>query len=229
MLNEVKERVYHYNKTLLESNLVIQNFGNASERYENKIIIKPSGVNLQNLNSKEMSVVDMKTGVCSSELKPSVDEPTHRVLYQAFPEILSVVHTHSKFATSFAQANLEIKNYGTTHSDFTKYSIPCTEVISKELLTESYEKNTGKLIIKRLKELGISPFEIPGILVANHGVFSWGKDLKTAVKNAESIEYIANLAFNTLLIKPKISIIPKHISDLHHNRKHGESAYYGQS
>ena len=102
-------------------------------------------------------------------------------------------------------------------------------VLNQKKEMKDYEKNTGKLIIKTLKELGISPFEIPGILVANHGVFSWGKDLKTAVKNAESIEYIANLAFNTLLIKPKISIIPKHISDLHHNRKHGESAYYGQS
>tara|TARA_B100001996_G_C18556783_1_gene553036 strand:- start:133 stop:822 length:690 start_codon:yes stop_codon:yes gene_type:complete len=228
MLNEVKERVYLFNKSLVESSLVIQNFGNVSERHDDKLVIKPSGINLNLYTYEDMSVIDIKSGKNLSKLKPSVDEPTHRILYQNFEEVNSIVHTHSNFATSFAQAKKPILNYGTTHSDFTKFSIPCTEPISERRLNEGYEENTGKLIIKTLEKLKLTPLDIPGILVANHGVFSWGENIESAVKNAEAIEYIANLAFNTILINPNINPIDTYISELHHERKHGLESYYGQ-
>lgn len=229
MLNQVKQRVYLSNKSLKESDLVIQSFGNVSERFEDKLVIKPSGINLFSCTGEDMSVVDIETGKNLSELNPSVDEPTHRIMYNAFPEINSVVHTHSLYATSFAQAKISIKNFGTTHSDFTKHTIPCTKTISEEFTKKNYEENTGILIVDTLKKLNISPLEIPGILVANHGVFSWAEDIETAVRNAEAIEYIAHLSFNTLIIEPNINIIEPYISELHHNRKHGDNSYYGQN
>ena len=228
MLNEVKKRVYLFNKSLIKSSLVIQNFGNVSERFEDKLVIKPSGINLDLFTFEDMSIIDIENGKNLSKLKPSVDEPTHRILYQNFKELNGIVHTHSNFATSFAQAKKPIINYGTTHSDFTKFSVPCTESISEKRVNDDYEENTGKLIIETLERLNLKPLDIPGILVANHGVFAWGENIETAVKNAEAIEYIANLAFNTIAINPTTKPIDTYISDLHHERKHGLESYYGQ-
>ncbi len=229
MLNQVKESVYKTNKRLLTSNLVIQNFGNGSQRIDNKFIIKPSGIDLDKYEPKDMCEIDSKTGKNLSALKPSTDEPTHRVLYKKFKEIGGIVHTHSLFATSFAQALKPIVNFGTTHSDFSVTSIPCTDPLKKNEVENGYEENTGNAIITKIEELNINPQHLPGILVAGHGVFSWGEDIEVAFKNAEAIEFIAKLAFNTLSINPKSKEIEDYISLLHHTRKHGPESYYGQN
>ena len=227
-LNNVKQNVYQINSDLQNSHLVIQNFGNASSRFLDGFVIKPSGIILSESNYTEMVQMDLNGNKIDGELSPSSDEPTHRILYSEESEINGIVHTHSKYATSFAQANIEIPNLGTTHSDFSKYSIFVTEQLEESEVVDDYEINTGKKIIETLKNKGISILETPGILSIRHGVFSWGKSIEEALKNAEIIEYLAELCFITKNLNPSSEIIEDFISSKHFNRKHGPNKYYGQ-
>jgi L-ribulose-5-phosphate 4-epimerase len=227
-INNVKRNVYQINSDLQNSHLVIQNFGNASSRFLSGFVIKPSGIILSESDYKEMVQMDLEGNKLDGDLNPSSDEPTHRVLYSADSEINGVVHTHSKYATAFAQANLEIPNLGTTHSDFSKYSIFVTEQLEESEVVEEYELNTGKKIVETLKNKGISMMETPGILSIRHGVFSWGKSIEEALKNAEIIEYLAELCFITRNLNPSSETIEEFISSKHFNRKHGPNKYYGQ-
>ena len=226
-LNNVKKNVYKVNSELQNSHLVIQNFGNASSRFLNGFVIKPSGIILRESNHKEMVQMDLEGNKLDGDLNPSSDEPTHRILYTD-KDINGVVHTHSKYATAFAQANLEVPNLGTTHSDFSKYSIFVTEQLDKDEVVNDYELNTGKKIIETIKSKGISMLETPGILSIRHGVFSWGKTIEDALKNAEIIEYLAELCFITRNLNPSSETIEDFISSKHFNRKHGPNKYYGQ-
>jgi len=227
-LKNVKEHVYQVNSDLQNSHLVIQNFGNASSRYLDGFVIKPSGIILSESNYKEMVYMDLEGNKMDGELNPSSDEPTHRVLYTEASDINGVVHTHSKYATAFAQANLEIPNLGTTHSDFSKFSIFVTEQLEESEVFDEYELNTGKKIVETLKNKGISMMETPGILSIRHGVFSWGESIEDALKNAEIIEYLAELCFITKNLNPSSETIEEFISSKHFNRKHGPNKYYGQ-
>lgn len=228
MEDNIKKRVYEINLKLSSSNLVIQNFGNASARIKDGFVIKPSGINLETINYKEMICMDLGGNKIEGNLKPSTDEPTHRQLYLSEGSINGVVHTHSKFATAFAQANVDIQNLGTTHSDFSKYQIFVTDQLTKAEVNSSYELNTGKKIIKRLERENIKMLEVPGILSIRHGVFAWGNSIEDAYKNAEIIEYIAELYFLTKIINPNSEALESYIANKHFNRKHGPDKYYGQ-
>ena len=202
--DEAKTLVYETNLALHEKKLAIQSFGNTSNRIRGGFIIKPSGVDLKKVNKKDMVSVSSDGVWNKSGLKPSIDEPTHRILYEKYPEIGGVVHTHSKFATSYAQAGKSIKNLGTTHSDYSEIEILCTRGLKSNEIKNNYELNTGHLIVKTLGQMKINPLWTPGILVKHHGLFAWGVDANEAVKNAEAIEYIAELAFNTYLLDNNI-------------------------
>ena len=216
------------NKKIVSSGLQIQSFGNASIRYKNFCLIKPSGVNLNKIKYSDISVVNIATGKHLSGKKPSVDLPTHLMIYKNFKNINSVIHTHSIYATSWAQSKKSIPCYGTTHADYYFDSVPITDVISRKDLKKNYELNTGKLIVKKIKKLKIEPINLPGILVATHGPFSWGKNSDEAFKNAQIIEYIAELAFNSKIINSSLKKIPKYIQQKHFKRKVGPNSYYGQ-
>ncbi len=227
-LTNVKKNVYELNSTLQSSNLVIQNFGNASARLDQTFVIKPSGVILKDCEPEDMVQMNLNGEKIHGELKPSSDEPTHRALYKEYSEINGVVHTHSKYATAFAQANQEILNLGTTHSDFSIHNIMVTEQLKPEEVENNYELNTGIKIIETIEKNKISPLSIPGILSIRHGVFSWGNSIEEAYKNAEIIEYIAELCFITRNINPSAKAIESFISSKHFDRKHGQNKYYGQ-
>ena len=216
------------NIELLERGLAIQTFGNLSIKInESKIAIKPSGANLHNFKLEDISIVDMD-GNHLSGLKPSVDTPTHLYLYNNFNTLGSIVHTHSKYATAWAQSKSSIPNYGTTHSDFAYGDIICTQPLSKSEVENDYEKNTGIIISNTIEKSGLDIEQLPGILVGSHGVFSWGKSSNTALNNAEAIEYIAQLATLTLDINPKTKPVESYLNSFHFNRKHGTNNYYGQ-
>lgn len=227
-VNKIKKNVYEINYKLSKSSLVIQNFGNASARFNNSFIIKPSGIDLEEHNFSDMVQMDFSGNLIDGNLNPSSDEPTHRVLYSEDKNIGGIVHTHSKYASAFAQANLEIKNFGTTHSDFSIASIFVTDQLSEEQVQNDYEKNTGIKIIEKIKSKNLSLLDVPGMLSIRHGVFSWGKDIYQAYKNAEIIEYIAELCFITQQINPSAKEVESYISNKHFLRKHGPEKYYGQ-
>lgn len=227
-LLSVKKKVYDVNLHLSDSSLVIQNFGNASQRFENSFIIKPSGINLKTHNHNDMVTMDMEGNVLEKVLKPSSDEPTHRVIYNSSNYVGGIVHTHSKYATAYAQAAIEIENYGTTHSDFTQNKILVTDPLTEIEVDKDYELNTGYKIIEILDLNKIDFSETPGILSIRHGVFAWGADIDEAYRNAEIIEYIAELAFLTNLITSNPKTIEKYISSKHFQRKNGPNKYYGQ-
>jgi len=226
--DNIKKRVFEINLNLSRSDLVIQNFGNASSRIKEGFVIKPSGINLETSNYKEMIYMDLAGNKIEGNLNPSSDEPTHRQLYLSEESVNGVVHTHSKFATAFAQANVDIQNLGTTHSDFSKYQIFVTDQLTEAEVNNDYELNTGKKIIKRLEKENIKMLEVPGVLSIRHGVFAWGSSIEEAYKNAEIIEYIAELFFLTKIINPNSDVIESFIADKHFNRKHGPNKYYGQ-
>ena len=226
--SKIRKSVYTTNLELSKSSLVIQNFGNASSRSSSGFIIKPSGINLEKHGEKDMITMDLNGNKIDGVLNPSSDEPTHRVLYKNSSYIGGVVHTHSKFASAFAQANKSIDNYGTTHSDFSVSKILVTDQLIEEEVLNNYEFNTGIKIIEKLGHAGLSFEETPGILSIRHGVFSWGKTIEEAFKNAEIIEYIAELAYITKNINPMAETIEKYISKKHFQRKHGPDKYYGQ-
>ena len=229
MLEELKEKVFQANLDLVKHNLVIFTWGNVSaiDREKGLVVIKPSGVSYDTMKASDMVVVDLHSGkVVEGDLNPSSDTPTHFVLYRAFPEIGGVVHTHSTYATAWAQAGRDIPNIGTTHADYFHDDIPCTADMTADQMAE-YEYHTGVVIVNRISSGNINPVHTPGVLVKNHGPFSWGKDADQAVYNAVVMEQVAKMAFISLSVNPDTTMNPL-LVEKHFSRKHGPNAYYGQ-
>lgn len=229
MLEELKEKVFQANLDLVKHNLVIFTWGNVSaiDREKGLVVIKPSGVSYDTMKASDMVVVDLHSGkVVEGDLNPSSDTPTHLVLYRAFPEIGGVVHTHSTYATAWAQAGRDIPNIGTTHADYFHDDIPCTADMTADQMAE-YEYHTGVVIVNRISSGNINPVHTPGVLVKNHGPFSWGKDADQAVYNAVVMEQVAKMAFVSLSVNPDTTMNPLLVKK-HFSRKHGPNAYYGQ-
>lgn len=228
MLEELKKEVCIANIELFKQGLVVLTWGNVSSIDDKReyIVIKPSGVSYQDMKPEDMVVCDLSGKVIEGKLRPSVDLLTHIELYKAFPLIKSVVHDHSTFATSFAQAEKEIVPYGTTQADTFYGNIPCTMPLKKEEVENNYTKNTGLSIVRRFQN--VDYLSSPGILVANHGVFAWGKSTTESVNNALIMEECAKMAYLTTQIKHDVKRIPQYLSDVHYNRKHGKNHTYGQ-
>ena len=228
MLEELKEKVFHANLELVKHGLVIFTWGNVSaiDRESGLVVIKPSGVSYDDMKAEDMVVVDLDGKVVEGRLKPSSDTPTHVVLYKAFPEIGGVVHTHSTWATSWAQAGRGIPCYGTTHADYMYGEIPCVRCLTKEEIDTAYEKNTGLLIVDYFKDKNYEA--VPAVLCKNHGPFTWGKDGHEAVHNAVVLEEVAKMAARCEMINPQVKPAPQELQDKHYYRKHGANAYYGQ-
>lgn len=230
MLEELKERVFRANLDLVRHNLVIFTWGNVSgiEREKGLVVIKPSGVDYDSMKASDMVVVDLKTGeTVEGELNPSSDTPTHLILYRTYPDIGGIVHTHSTYATAWAQAGKDIPNIGTTHSDYYHNDIPCTGDMTEKEIKGDYELETGNVIVKRLNQGNINPMHTPGALVKNHGPFAWGKNPDNAVYNAVVMEQVAKMAYLSFAINPETSMNPL-LVEKHFSRKHGPNAYYGQ-
>lgn len=227
MLELLKEKVCEANLELVKHGLVIFTWGNVSaiDRATGLVVIKPSGVSYDNMKPSDMVVVDLDGKVVEGTLRPSSDTPTHVVLYRAFPEIGGVVHTHSAYATAWAQAGLDIPNIGTTHADYFHHDIPCTADMTEAEVKGNYEWETGNVIVKRFE--GMNPNDTPGVLVKNHGPFTWGKDAAEAVHNAVVLEQVAKMAFIAKSVNPNLTMNPLLI-EKHYSRKHGPNAYYGQ-
>ncbi len=231
MLEELKEIVFRENLELVEKDLVIYTWGNVSaiDRDSKNIIIKPSGVEYDKMKSEDMVVLNLEGEKLEGKYKPSSDTATHIELYKAFPEIGGIVHTHSSYAVSWAQARRDIPAFGTTHADYFYGDIPCARPLTKDEIENEYEKNTGLVIIETLKQRNIDPMSIPGIIIASHGPFAWGKDAKDAVHNAVVLEELAKMAYRTVLLNPNIGRVEQYLLDKHYFRKHGKNAYYGQN
>ena len=228
MIEDLKEDVFQANLDLVKYNLVTLTCGNVSGilREKGLIIIKPSGVDYDEMKKDDMVVLDMEARVVEGKLQPSSDTPTHIELYKAFPDIGGITHSHSEYATMFAQACYEIPCFGTTHADHFYGPVPVTRFLTQEEVENDYELNTGKLIVERFKNL--DPVSTPGVLIAGHGPFTWGKDALDSVKNNLVLERVAAMAIGTLQLDVKLSPIPDYIRDKHYKRKHGPDAYYGQ-
>lgn len=228
MLEKLKEEVLKANLLLPKHNLVTFTWGNVSaiDRKSGLIVIKPSGVEYDEMKASDMVVVDLEGNVVEGKLRPSSDTPTHIELYKAFPDIGGVVHTHSRWATSFAQAGLEIRPMGTTHADYFYGPIPCTRSLTDEEIKGQYEKNTGTVIIETFR--GIDPSAVPGVLVRNHGPFAWGTSAANAVHNAVVMEEVAFMNYHAMTLKPQATCVSQTLLDKHYYRKHGKNAYYGQ-
>lgn len=229
MLEELKEQVCRANLLLPEHGLVTFTWGNVSgiDRKTGLVVIKPSGVSYDAMQPGDMVVVDLKTGaVVEGRLKPSSDTPTHLELYKAFPHIGGIVHTHSRWATTFAQAGRSLMALGTTHGDYFYGEIPCTRKMTAAEIAGEYEKETGTVIIETFQDK--DPDAIPAVLVHSHGPFAWGVDAMNAVHNAVVLEEVAFMNFHTLMLEPKIPPMQQELLDKHYLRKHGANAYYGQ-
>ncbi len=228
MLEALKEKVFRANLDLPRLGLVIYTWGNVSgiDRESGLMVIKPSGVDYDVMKPEDMVVIDPDGKKVEGRLNPSSDTATHLELYRAFPEIGGIVHTHSRFATVFAQARRSIPAFGTTHADYFHGPVPCTRELTEDEVNGQYEKNTGLVIVERFK--GIDYAAIPGVLAANHGPFAWGRDPDQAVYNAKVLEEVAEMALFTLQLDPDAAEAPKYILDRHYNRKHGKNSYYGQ-
>jgi L-ribulose-5-phosphate 4-epimerase len=229
MLEELKRRVCTANLKLVEAGLVVQTFGNASalDRASRNIVIKPSGVSYEGMKPEHMVVVSLETGrVVEGDLNPSSDTPTHLVLYRAFKDIAGIVHTHSLYATAWAQARREIPALGTTHADYWHGPVPCTRLMKTQEIRADYEANTGRVIVERFARL--DPLAFPAVLVACHGPFTWGDSIEHAVHHAIILEHTALLASETLRLQPAIKPMQRALLDKHFLRKHGRNAYYGQ-
>lgn len=228
MLETLKEAVYQANMELVERGLITYTWGNASgvDREKGIVVIKPSGVPYADLSPEKMVCVDLESGrVVDGTLKPSSDTPTHLELYRAFPVVGGIVHTHSTYAVAFAQAGMPIPALGTTHADYFYGDVPCARSLTADEVAEGYEANTGKVIIEEFE--GRDPGDIPGVIVRNHGPFTWGKDAQDAVFHAVVLEEVARMAYLTLTLNAAASL-ERHILEKHYARKHGSSAYYGQ-
>lgn len=228
MLEELKEKVLLANLDLVKHGLVIFTWGNASaiDRPSGLVVIKPSGVAYGDMKAADMVVVDLDGNLVEGELKPSSDAPTHLALYRAFPGAGGVVHTHSTWATAWAQAGCDIPNIGTTHSDYFLDAVPCTADMTRGEVDGAYEAETGAVIVRRFE--GIDPLHTPAVLVRNHGPFTWGSDVHEAVHNAVVLEQVAKMAAISFAVNPALGMNPLLI-EKHFNRKHGPGAYYGQN
>ncbi len=229
MLEALKETVCEANLELSRRGVVLYTWGNVSgiDRARGLVVIKPSGVPYQGMQPSDMVVVDLEGRIVEGTLRPSSDTPTHLELYKAFPEIGGVVHTHSTHAVVFAQAGMEIPPLGTTHADYFYGAVPVSRSLTRDEVQEAYEKNTGRVIVETVKEMGREPLAVPGVLVRNHGPFTWGKDPEEAVYHSVVLEEIAEMAWKTLQINPAAAL-PPYILEKHYQRKHGPCAYYGQ-
>lgn len=229
MLEALKETVYEANMQLPHYGLVTFTWGNVSaiDRQTGLVVIKPSGVAYETMKPEDMVVVDLDGNVVEGALRPSSDTPTHVELYKAFPSIGGIVHTHSKWATAWAQAGQCIPCYGTTHADYFYGDIPCTRDLTPSEIEQGYEQNTGLVIAETFE--GLEPQAVPGVLVGHHGPFTWGKDAFEAVHNAVCLETVAEMAAICRQLNPAVSPVPKAQMDKHYLRKHGKNAYYGQT
>lgn len=227
MLEHIKQRVLEANLSLAKNNLVTLTWGNVSERDPETgyVVIKPSGVSYDNMTAKDMVIVDLAGNKIEGELQPSSDTPTHLELYKQFPGIGGITHTHSRFATVFAQSGIPIPPLGTTHADGFYGTVPCTRNMTEQEIAYDYEQNTGKVIAELFTQESI--LQIPAVLVASHGPFTWGSNAKKSVENAVILEEVAAMAWHTLLLNPNAQLSTA-LLDKHHQRKHGENAYYGQ-
>lgn len=226
MLEDIKEQVFRANLELVEYDLVVFTWGNVSCRCGDYVVIKPSGVKYENMCADDMVVLDLQGNRVEGKYNPSSDTPTHLELYKAFPQVNGITHTHSSYATSFAQAGMPLVPMGTTHADYFYGTIPCTRNLTQEETEEAYEKNTGKVIVETFEDK--DPNAIPGVIVRNHGVFAWGKDAHESVHNAVVMEEVAKMNFRAMLLNPNAGTVRQYILDKHYNRKHGKNAYYGQ-
>ncbi len=228
MLEALKQDVYEANMELPRRGLITYTWGNVSglDRENGLLVIKPSGVEYSDLKPEDMVVMDLKGNKVEGRYKPSSDMATHLELYKAFSEIGGIVHTHSTWATSWAQALRGIPCYGTTHADYFYGEIPCARALTTEEISTNYEMNTGLVIIEAFRDR--NPMHIPGVLCANHGPFTWGKDAFEAVHHAVVLEEVAKMAFRTENLRSGVKFAPEVLQDKHFLRKHGNNAYYGQ-
>ena len=232
MLEQLKAEVCKANLDLVAEGLVIQTWGNASgvDRASGLMVIKPSGVPYDGMKPEHMVVVSLADGkVVEGNLKPSSDTPTHLVLYRKFKDIGGVVHTHSLYATSWAQAGKPLLAYGTTQADYWYGDVPCTRLMKPAEIKQDYEANTGEVIVETFRKQKLDPLQHPAVLVASHGPFTWGKNVADAVHNASVLEFIARLNSETLRINPRLKPMQSVLLDKHFLRKHGANAYYGQT
>ena len=230
MLDALKRDVCRANLDLVQAGLVVETWGNASgiDRQRGLVVIKPSGVPYEGLTPRHMVVVSLASGqVVEGRFKPSSDTPTHLVLYRAFAGIGAVVHTHSLYATAWAQAKKDLPSYGTTQADYCYGDVPCTRLLTAAEIRSDYEANTGRVIVERFKLL--DPLQHPAVLVASHGPFTWSKHVADAVHNAIVLEFLARLASETLRLNPTLKPMQPALLDKHFLRKHGPNAYYGQA
>lgn len=226
MLEELKKRVFEQNIALVKHGLVVLTWGNVSARDEETglVVIKPSGVPYDTMKAEDMVVVDLDGNTVEGNYRPSSDLPTHLYLYKQYPTLGGIVHTHSAYATAFAQSGREIVAYGTTHADAFYGNVPCARELTDKEIDEAYEWNTGKVIAESVTDVEA----IPAILVKNHGVFTWGKTPEKAVENAVTLEEVAKMALFTEQLNKSTPKIKQHLLDKHYFRKHGKNAYYGQ-
>jgi L-ribulose-5-phosphate 4-epimerase len=232
LASDLREIVYRASRRLAETGLVLGTFGNVSavDRQTGLFVIKPSGVPYDELTPDHMVPVSLETGaVLDGDFRPSSDTPTHLELYRAFPTCGGIVHTHSEYATVFAQARQPIRCMGTTHADYFRGDIPVTRSLSESEVERDYEKNTGIVIVEAFEGLGLSPLSVPAVLVANHGPFTWGADAFTAIEHAEVLEYVARVEWRARSLNPDAPRPCSYLIDKHHSRKHGPTAYYGQA
>ncbi|MGA8042450.1 MAG: L-ribulose-5-phosphate 4-epimerase AraD [Terracidiphilus sp.] len=232
LLEALREEVLHANREIARRGLAPHTFGNASgiDRTGSKplVVIKPSGVDYDQLTPEDLVVTDLQGRVVEGKLRPSSDLDTHTLLYREFPQIGGIVHTHSEFATSWAQACRPIPCLGTTHADYFHGPVPVTDPLTAEEVAEAYVRNTGAVIVRRFRNGGLDPAAVPGVLVAGHAPFAWGKTAAAAVEHADVLEYVARLAFRTVLLHPEAAGIPAYVGAHHYQRKHGPKATYGQ-
>jgi L-ribulose-5-phosphate 4-epimerase len=232
LLEALREQVLHANLEIARRGLAPHTFGNASgvDRSGSQplCVIKPSGVDYSTLTPSDMVITDLDGNIVEGYLRPSSDLDTHTLLYREFPSIGGIVHTHSEFATSWAQAGREIPCLGTTHADYFHGPVPVTEPLTAEQVAEAYVRNTGAVILRRFRKDNLDPLAVPGVLVAGHAPFTWGRTPAAAVEHADVLEYIARLAFRSTLLGASESGIPSYVSEHHYLRKHGPKATYGQ-
>lgn len=232
LLQSLREQVLHANREIARRGLAPHTFGNASgidrTGAQPLVVIKPSGVDYATLTLDDLVVTDLDGKIVEGSLRPSSDLDTHTLLYRKFPQIGGIVHTHSEFATSWAQACRSIPCFGTTHADYFHGPVPVTDPLTAEEVSGGYVRNTGAVIVRRFRAENLDPVAVPGVLVAGHAPFAWGKSAADAVEHADVLEYIARLAFRTVLLNESAGAIPEHVSRHHYLRKHGPDATYGQ-
>ena len=237
LLQSLREEVLKANQEISRRGLAPHTFGNASgidragldeTGAQPLVVIKPSGVDYNALTTADLVVTDLHGKIIEGTLNPSSDLDTHTLLYRAFPQIGGIVHTHSEFATSWAQACRSIPCLGTTHADYFHGSVPLTDALTVEEVSSGYVSNTGEVIVRRFRAENLDPIVVPGVLVAGHAPFTWGKNPHDAVEHADVLEYIARLAFRAVLLNPSVGDLPAHVRDHHYLRKHGPKATYGQ-